>query len=402
MNVALKSSIKKINTLEGVASPVPDRRSSLRPESLKVIQPMTIQREAKTPINVDFIDSTGKNSNRLKPEDLGSLEKPAIEKSPKVNFQPIPQQSATVKFAETVNSKAMRKPTKIQLNLDKLKTTTNRTERKETWLQSDDTETKEKAKKEEERKIILEKVKDRVRLDLQNKYASNSASQRTSKRIQSLSASLSRKYHNIVEARKAKQQIDIEYQKLKRLEDDDSVCADKVKKESKPMQKQNSSPPAASREDKSALEFSRSKTSSPDVLDQHSRENGPSERQQSVHLVTYTTDNEDYKRENPEAAMSTWIDKALQKSSQNKNKFDKSPKINLRNKTGMNSNLRESSTDLSGHHEPRELASSCRIEDYIDLHQSGLRSRVKSNGNFSKTQRNLKPQKQSNRQTPSL
>ena len=90
MNVALKSSIKKINTLEGVASPVPDRRSSLRPESLKVIQPMTIQREAKTPINVDFIDSTGKNSNRLKPEDLGSLEKPAIEKSPKVNFQPIP------------------------------------------------------------------------------------------------------------------------------------------------------------------------------------------------------------------------------------------------------------------------------------------------------------------------
>ena len=90
MNVALKSSIKKINTLEGVASPVPDRRSSLRPESLKVIQPMTIQREAKTPINVDFIDSTGKNSNRLKPEDLGSLEKPAIEQSPKVNFQPIP------------------------------------------------------------------------------------------------------------------------------------------------------------------------------------------------------------------------------------------------------------------------------------------------------------------------
>ena len=90
MNVALKSSIKKINTLEGVASPVPDRRSSLRPESLKVIQPMMIQREAKTPINVDFIDSTGKNSNRLKPEDLGSLEKPAIEKSPKVNFQPIP------------------------------------------------------------------------------------------------------------------------------------------------------------------------------------------------------------------------------------------------------------------------------------------------------------------------
>ena len=30
---------------------------------------MVNQREAKTPINVDFIDSTGKSSNRLKPED---------------------------------------------------------------------------------------------------------------------------------------------------------------------------------------------------------------------------------------------------------------------------------------------------------------------------------------------
>ena len=68
MNFALKPSIKKINTLEGVVSPIPDRRSSLRPESLKVIQPLVNQREAKTPVNVDFIDSTGKNSNRLKPE----------------------------------------------------------------------------------------------------------------------------------------------------------------------------------------------------------------------------------------------------------------------------------------------------------------------------------------------
>ena len=80
-----------------------------------------------------------------------------------------------MKFAENVTSKAIRKPTKIQLDLDKLKTTTNRTERKETWLQSDDTETKEKARIEEERKITLEKVKERVRQDLQNKYASNSA-----------------------------------------------------------------------------------------------------------------------------------------------------------------------------------------------------------------------------------
>ena len=116
-----------------------------------------------------------------------------------------------------------------------------------------------------------------------------------------------------MEARKAKKLIDIEYQKLKKLEDDDSICADKptVKKESKPARKQNSSPPVAPREDESALEFPRSKTSSPDVLEQQSRENGPSERQHSVHLITYTTDNEDYKRENPEAAMSTWIDKAL-------------------------------------------------------------------------------------------
>ena len=58
---------------------------------------------------------------------------------------------------------------------------------------------------------------------------------RRTQRIKALSASATRKYHNRAEARRAKQQIEADYQKLRKF-DDDVVVVDKlsIKEEREP------------------------------------------------------------------------------------------------------------------------------------------------------------------------
>ena len=80
--------------------------------------------------------------------------------------------------------------------------------------------------------------------------------------------------------------------------------------------------------------------------------------------------------------MSNWADKALDRSTPYKPKLDSSPKLVGRQKVGKGK-PRNMSSELEDHSELRELASSCKIEDYIDLKHKGMRNRIKSSSNFS-------------------
>ena len=54
----------------------------------------------------------------------------------------------------------------MKVNLIKLNTTAGRTERRSSWLESDDGDKQNMARKEDERKQIIEKAREKALLDL--------------------------------------------------------------------------------------------------------------------------------------------------------------------------------------------------------------------------------------------
>ena len=169
-----------------------------------------------------------------------------------------------------------------------------------------------------------------MRQDLRHKYAMNINPDRRTQRIKALSASATRKYHNRAEARRAKQQIEADYQKLRKF-DDDVVVVDKlsIKEEREPLRKQSGSRDRASLDEQIALVVQSSKSSLPEQL---RHQEGDDDH--SIQMISNTTEQDDNKAHNDNSAISSWANKNLDKATPRKPMFDRSPEIGGRTLKG--------------------------------------------------------------------
>ena len=88
--------------------------------------------------------------------------------------------------------------------------------------------------------------------------------------------------------------MEAEYLQLQKLEDE-VIDYDKLSpsKKREPLRKQNSSPPVVPKEEIIAITLQKSEASSPDLLNKQAGEKSPSDKPQSINLVTCTTEQEE-------------------------------------------------------------------------------------------------------------